>query len=78
MATVRFSVNPQDAAYQVVQAVGAATATKSIELTFDVGAMASAGLSANQIRLQVILALEKIQTFIEANAAASGKFSLAG
>lgn len=35
MATVRFSLNPQDSIEQVVIAVGAATVTKSIELTVD-------------------------------------------
>ena len=71
-------MNPQDAAYQVVQAVGNPTVTKSIELTFDVGALAAAGLSASQIRLQVLLGLKKLHAFIEANGPSSGKFTLPG
>lgn len=39
MATVRFSINPQDTIESVVIAVGAATVTKSIELTVDQAAL---------------------------------------
>lgn len=35
MATVRFSINPEDPIESVVIAVGAATVTKKIELTVD-------------------------------------------
>lgn len=35
MATRRFSINPGDSLEAVVEAAGAATATKSIELTID-------------------------------------------
>lgn len=35
MATRRFSINPGDSLEAVVEAAGAATATKSIELTVD-------------------------------------------
>lgn len=35
MATRRFSINPGDSLESVVEAAGAATATKSIELTID-------------------------------------------
>lgn len=35
MATRRFSINPGDTQEQIVDAVGAATVTKSIELTID-------------------------------------------
>lgn len=74
MATIRLSVNPEDNDHQVVQAAGAAVVTKNIEVTIDIGTLASAGLSAPQIRLQVLMALEKIHAYIET----SGKFLTAG
>lgn len=39
MATVRFSINPEDPVESVVIAAGAATVTKSIELTVDQAAL---------------------------------------
>lgn len=74
MATIRLSVNPEDNDHAVVQAAGAAVATKNIELTIDIGTLAGAGLSANQIRMQALQALEKFHAFIET----SGKFLTAG
>jgi hypothetical protein len=74
MATIRLSVNPEDSDHGVVQAVGAAVVTKNIEITIDVGTLAAAGLSANQIRLQTLMALEKFHAFVET----SGKFVTAG
>lgn len=65
MATRRYSVNPQDADYQVVQNVGAATVNKTIELTVDFDALTSAGVTGTQGKLQVLLALEKLHAFIE-------------
>lgn len=74
MATIRLSVNPEDNDHGVVQAAGAGVVTKNIELTIDIGTLASAGLSANQIRMQVLQALEKMHAWIET----SGKFLTAG
>jgi len=74
MATIRLSVNPEDNDHQVVQAVGAAVVTKNIELTVDIGTLAAAGLLAPQIRLQTLMALEKMHAWIES----SGKFLTAG
>ena len=74
MATVRFSINPQDNDHQIVQAAGAAVVTKNIELTVDIGALAAAGLSAPQIRLQTLMALTNLHNWIET----SGKVLLPG
>jgi hypothetical protein len=61
MATVRFSINPQDAIESVVIATGAATVTKSIELTVDQAALvADASRTPNPraiIRKEVITSL---------------------
>lgn len=65
MATRRYSVAPQDPDYNVTEAVGAATVTKSIELTVDFGALASAGLSDVQAKMQVLMALRKLESYIE-------------
>ena len=74
MATIRLSVNPEDHDHGVVQAAGAAVVTKNIEITIDTGTLAAAGMSAAQIRMQTLLALEKFHAFIET----SGKFVTAG
>jgi len=65
MATRRFSINPEDADFQITEAVGAATASKTIELTVDFGALAAAGLSDVQAKMQVHQALEKLGNWIE-------------
>lgn len=61
MATVRFSINPQDPIEAVVIAAGAATVTKSIELTVDQAALvtdASSTTSPRAIkREEVVVAL---------------------
>jgi len=61
MATVRFSINPQDPIESVVIAVGAATVTKAIELTVDQAALVTdASRTPNPraiIRKEVITAL---------------------
>lgn len=74
MATRRYSVNPQDAEYQVTDAVGAATATKLIELTVDWDGLAALtpAMSGQQARLQVLAALEKMHAHIEG----AGKFNV--
>lgn len=64
MATVRFSINPQDPIESIVIAVGAATVTKSIELTVDQAALVTdASSTANPRaikRVEVIIALQNI------------------
>ena len=67
-------MNPEDNDHGVVQAVGAAVVTKNIEITIDTGTLAAAGMSSVQIRMQVLIALEKFHAFIET----SGKFVTAG
>lgn len=74
MATIRLSVNPEDNDHQVVQAAGAAVVTKNIELTIDIGTLATAGMSAPMIRASVVQALAKFEAWIET----SGKFLTAG
>ncbi len=65
MATIRWSINPQDPTHQVVQAVGAAVVTKSIELTVDTGALIAAGITGTHLRMQVLQALQRIEEYIE-------------
>lgn len=65
MATRRYSLNPQDHDYQTLESVGAATVNKRIELTVDFDAMAASGLSDQQAKLQVMLAIEKLKAYIE-------------
>lgn len=64
MATVRFSINPQDPIEAVVIAVGAATVTKSIELTVDQAALVTDASSTPNPRAikrgEVILALQNL------------------
>jgi hypothetical protein len=64
MATVRFSINPQDPIESVVIAVGAATATKSIELTVDQAALVTDASSTTNPRaikrFEVIIALQNL------------------
>jgi hypothetical protein len=64
MATVRFSINPQDPIEAVVIAVGAATVTKSIELTVDQGQLVTDAQSPTGLRAikrgEVIIALQML------------------
>jgi hypothetical protein len=64
MATVRFSINPQDPIEAVVIAVGAATVTKSIELTVDQAALVTDASSTTNPRAikrsEVIIALQTL------------------
>lgn len=64
MATVRFSLNPQDSIEQVVIAVGAATVTKAIELTVDQAALVTDASSTTNPRpikrAEVIIALQTL------------------
>ena len=79
MATRRYSINPGDQDHAsagsdgVVEAAGAATATKSIELTVDWDALAALPMSGQQARLQVLASLDKLHAYIES----SGKFNVA-
>lgn len=65
MPTRRYSLNTQDAEFQIIEAVGAAVATKSIEFTVDFSALTAQGLSDAQANLQVLLSLEKLHAYIE-------------
>lgn len=64
MATVRFSINPQDPIESVVIAAGAATVTKSIEVTIDQAALVTDSSNPTTPRAikryEVILALQNI------------------
>lgn len=64
MATRRYSLNPQDRMVDLTEAVGAATATKQIELTVDFTALAADGLNTTQQKLAVIEALENFKSYI--------------
>lgn len=72
MATRRYMVNPEDSMHAVTEAAGSAVASKNIELTVDWDGLASAGLSGQQARLQVLAALEKLHGYIET----SGKYNV--
>lgn len=74
MATRLYSINPQDADYQVTEAAGSAVVTKDIELTVDWDGLIGSGLSSMQARLQVLAALEKMAAYIEQ----SGKANIGG
>lgn len=63
MATRRFMTNPGEALESVTQAVGAATATKSIELTVDL-ANVKEGNTKPITREDVLLALERFEDYI--------------
>lgn len=64
MATVRFSINPQDPIESVVIAAGAATVTKSIELTVDQAALVTDASSTTNPRAikrgEVVIALQNL------------------
>ncbi len=74
MSTLRYSTNPEDNDHQIVDATGAATVTKSIELTVDWDTLRSQGLSEAQSRMQVLLAIERLHAYVET----SGKFNMPG
>ena len=60
MATRRYSISIGDNEYQITEAVGAATATKEIELTVDLAVVT--GTVGG--KLGVILAIEKLTNYI--------------
>lgn len=74
MATRRYSVAVEGNDHQVTDAVGAAVVTSPVELTVDTDALIASGLSSTQVRMQVLLALEKLHAYIET----SGKFNMPG
>jgi hypothetical protein len=61
MATRRYSLNPGDNEYQVTEAVGAATATKAIELTVDLAVVTDANDKGKEA---VLIALQDIENYI--------------
>lgn len=74
MATRRYMANPEDAAFQITEAAGAAVVSKNIELTVDWDALAALtpAMSGQQARLNVINALYKMIEYIEQ----TGKFNV--
>ncbi|QDX22130.1 hypothetical protein FP568_13265 [Pandoraea pnomenusa] len=74
MATRRLSIAVEGNDHQVTDAVGAAVVTAPVELTIDTDGLIASGLSSTQIRMQVLLALEKLHAYIET----SGKFNMPG
>lgn len=68
MATVRFSINPQDPIESVVIAVGAATVTKSIELTIDQAALVTDSSNPTTPRAikrsELIIAIDNLRAAI--------------
>lgn len=70
MATRRYSLNPETRADQITDAVGLATVTAAIELTVDWATIISTyGLSSAQAKVQVQMALEKIESYLESEIA---------
>lgn len=67
MATRRYGIKPEQAAYQVTEDVGAAVNANTIELTVDFGAMAafSPTMTGSEAKLLVLAALEKLSHYIE-------------
>jgi hypothetical protein len=66
MATRRFSIGPNERVEDVVEAVGAATATKSIELTVDLGNIKATGNpSQANYRDEVLHALMVFEDYIQ-------------
>lgn len=72
MATRRYMANPQDAAFKITEAAGAATASKRIELTVDWDSLATDGLSGQNARVAVHNAVEQMLEYIEQ----TGKFNV--
>lgn len=69
MATVRFSINPEDPIESVVVAAGAAVVTKKIELTVEQAAVVTdaAGVTNPRAikREEVIMALENLLGYLQ-------------
>jgi hypothetical protein len=65
MATRRFSIGPNETVEDVVEAVGAATATKSIELTVDLGAVKGTGDPRTSLTKEDVLrALKQLEDYL--------------
>lgn len=68
MATVRFSLNPEDPIESVVIAAGAAVVTKKIELTIEQAAVITDSLNPTSPRAikrsEVIIALDNLRAAI--------------
>ena len=70
MATRRYSLNPETRMDQIVDAVGLATVTASIELTVDWATIISTyGLTSATAKSMVQMALEKIESYLESEIA---------
>lgn len=67
MSTRRYGIRPEQASYQVTEAVGAAVVTNAIEVTVDFGALValSPTMTGTQAKLLVMQAIEKIANYIE-------------
>jgi hypothetical protein len=67
MATRRYSINPQEPMHRITEAVGAAVATKNIEVTIDFDALAALTpkITGTQARFQVAEAVRRIAEHIE-------------
>ena len=74
MATRRYMINPEEAAFQVTETTGSAVASKNIELTVDWDGLAALtpAMSGQQARLNVINGLYKMIEYIEQ----TGKFNV--
>jgi len=75
MATVRYSINPEDPIESVVVAAGAAVVTKKIELTIDQAALitdSSNPTTPRAIKLtEVLIALDNLRAAIVRNVPAN-------
>jgi hypothetical protein len=66
MATRLYSIGPNERVEDIVEAVGSATTTKSIELTVDLGAIKAAGNPSTSIyRDEVLHALMELHDYIQ-------------
>lgn len=64
MATRLYRCNPQDNEHTITETAGSAT-TARVEVTIDWDTLTSDGLSGQQARLQALMTLEKIASYIE-------------
>ncbi len=67
MATRRYGLKPEQASFQITEAVGAVTVTNPIEVTVDFDALVaySPTMTGPLAKMMVIQALEKVITYIE-------------
>ena len=64
MPTRRYSANIQDRMVDITEAVGAAVATKAIEVTVDFTALAAVTNSGAHAKTEVLNALRQIREYI--------------